>query len=155
MEILSVRIDAATKRRLEALAGSTASTKSKLAAAALREYLERHEWQINAIVAGLHAIDEERCVAHEALRHEVLDTGVQQDAAPESGRQPEPQPGAGPAPEAQAGPVAPQADDRAPEPQTVAVAVAERAAAVAEPRADERSRRLGTVFASFVRRGVG
>jgi len=45
-EILTVRLDARSKKRLEKLAGSTARTKSFLAAEAIRAYLDLKEWQV-------------------------------------------------------------------------------------------------------------
>ncbi len=55
MQILSVRIDAEIKARLEELALSTARTKSWLAAEAVRQFVESNEWQIQAIEEGVRA----------------------------------------------------------------------------------------------------
>ncbi len=55
MQILSVRIDAEIKARLEELAVSTARTKSWLAAEAVRQFVENNEWQIQAIEEGVRA----------------------------------------------------------------------------------------------------
>ncbi|MDJ0895015.1 MAG: ribbon-helix-helix domain-containing protein [Alphaproteobacteria bacterium] len=55
MQILSVRIDAEVKARLEELAVSTARTKSWLAAEAVRQFVENNEWQIQAVEEGVRA----------------------------------------------------------------------------------------------------
>ncbi len=47
--IISLRIPDAMKDRLDRLSVSTRRSRSFLAAEALTEYLERHEWQIGAI----------------------------------------------------------------------------------------------------------
>ena len=52
-EILTVRLDARSKKRLEKLAGSTARTKSFLAAEAIRAYLDLNEWQVAEIKKGI------------------------------------------------------------------------------------------------------
>jgi RHH-type rel operon transcriptional repressor/antitoxin RelB len=56
-EVLTIRIDAKSKKRLEKLAKATARTKSYLAAQAVRNYLDSNEWQIAAIKEGVRQAD--------------------------------------------------------------------------------------------------
>jgi RHH-type transcriptional regulator, rel operon repressor / antitoxin RelB len=51
--VVTARIDAALKAKLEALARSTKRSKSYLAAEAIAAYIELHEWQIGEIEAGI------------------------------------------------------------------------------------------------------
>jgi len=61
---LSVRINAETKKRLEALASRARRSKSFLAAEAIAAYVEAESWQLDEIQAGLEELDEGRGVAH-------------------------------------------------------------------------------------------
>ncbi|HVA79869.1 MAG TPA: ribbon-helix-helix protein, CopG family [Candidatus Binataceae bacterium] len=56
-EVLTIRIDAKSKKRLEKLAKATARTKSYLAAQAVRNYLDLNERQIAEIKKGIEAAD--------------------------------------------------------------------------------------------------
>ncbi len=60
---LSVRIDAETKKRLEALARSSKRTKSFLAAEAINAYVESESWQVGEIKAGLKELDAGKAVS--------------------------------------------------------------------------------------------
>jgi predicted transcriptional regulator len=62
--ILSVRIDARTKKQLEALAGRSRRSKSFLAAEAIAAFVEAEHWQLDEIHAGLQELDEGRGVPH-------------------------------------------------------------------------------------------
>ncbi len=62
--ILSVRIDARTKKQLEALAGRSRRSKSFLAAEAIAAFVEAEHWQLDEIQAGLDELDEGRGVPH-------------------------------------------------------------------------------------------
>jgi RHH-type transcriptional regulator, rel operon repressor / antitoxin RelB len=55
--IITTRIDAALKAKLEALARSTKRSKSYLAAEAIAAYVELNEWQIAEIEAGIAELD--------------------------------------------------------------------------------------------------
>ena len=55
--IITTRIDAALKAKLEALARSTKRSKSYLAAEAIAAYIELNEWQIAEIEAGIAELD--------------------------------------------------------------------------------------------------
>lgn len=68
--VVTARIDAALKVKLEALARSTKRSKSYLAAEAIAAYVELLEWQIGEIEAGIAELDagkglsEEEAEAH-------------------------------------------------------------------------------------------
>ena len=64
---LSVRIDLATKKRLEALAKSSRRTKSFLAAEAIAAYVDAESWQVEEIHAGLKELDAGRSVTHDRV----------------------------------------------------------------------------------------
>ncbi|MEZ5647663.1 MAG: ribbon-helix-helix protein, CopG family [Alphaproteobacteria bacterium] len=68
MEILSVRIDAALKRRLEVLAEAMTKTKSWISAEAVRQFVEHNEWQVQAILEGIKSADNMRYIAHAAIQ---------------------------------------------------------------------------------------
>ncbi len=55
--VITTRIDAALKAKLEALARSTKRSKSFLAAEAIAAYVEINEWQIGEITAGIKELD--------------------------------------------------------------------------------------------------
>ena len=55
--VITTRINAALKGKLEALARSTKRSKSFLAAEAIAAYVELNEWQIGEITAGLAELD--------------------------------------------------------------------------------------------------
>jgi RHH-type rel operon transcriptional repressor/antitoxin RelB len=65
---LTVRIDAKTKKRLEALAKDTRRSKSFLAAEAVARYVELEEWQIAHIKAGIADADAGRTIRHEKVK---------------------------------------------------------------------------------------
>jgi RHH-type rel operon transcriptional repressor/antitoxin RelB len=54
---MTLRIDAAMRRRLERLARATARSKAFLAQEAIRAYVDLHEWQVQAIEEGVRAAD--------------------------------------------------------------------------------------------------
>jgi len=55
--VITTRIDAALRAKLEALARSTRRSKSFLAAEAIAAYVELNEWQIGEITAGINELD--------------------------------------------------------------------------------------------------
>lgn len=61
---ISVRIDARTKKQLEALAGRARRSKSFLAAEAITAFVAAETWQLNEIEAGLKELDDGRGVPH-------------------------------------------------------------------------------------------
>ena len=54
---LTIRLDEEVKDRLDRLADSTQRSKSYLAAEAIREFVERNEWQVAQTRAALHEAD--------------------------------------------------------------------------------------------------
>lgn len=54
---LTLRLDAATRDRLDALAKSTKRSKSFLAGEAIATYLDAQEWQLGQVQAGLSDLD--------------------------------------------------------------------------------------------------
>ena len=63
-ETLSIRIDAETKKRLEAL---SKRSKSFLAAEAIASYVESEEWQLGEVQTGIADLDSGRDVGHEKI----------------------------------------------------------------------------------------
>jgi predicted transcriptional regulator len=55
--LVSVRVKPEIAQRLELLAEATKRSKSYLAAEALEEYLDIHEWQVQAIQEGIEAVN--------------------------------------------------------------------------------------------------
>jgi predicted transcriptional regulator len=55
--VITTRIDAALRAKLEALARRTKRSKSFLAAEAIAAYVEINEWQIGEITAGINELD--------------------------------------------------------------------------------------------------
>lgn len=64
---LSIRLDADTKARLEALSKSTHRSKSFLAADAIAAYVESEEWQLGELQSGINDLDAGRVVEHEKV----------------------------------------------------------------------------------------
>lgn len=56
-DILTLRLDPATSRRLGLLSKATDRTKSRLAAEAISKFLDDNAWQVSAIEAGVRAAD--------------------------------------------------------------------------------------------------
>ncbi len=66
-ETLSIRIDASTKKRLDALSKRSKRSKSFLAAEAITAYVDSEEWQIGEIQAGITELDSGKGVKHEKV----------------------------------------------------------------------------------------
>jgi RHH-type transcriptional regulator, rel operon repressor / antitoxin RelB len=66
-ETLSIRLDAGTKRRLDALSKRSKRSKSFLAAEAIAAYIESEEWQLGEIQAGLAELESGQEVSHEKV----------------------------------------------------------------------------------------
>ena len=62
----TVRVDTATKKRLESLATNTGRSRSFLAAEAIHEYLDVNEWQVAGIKAAIDEVDHEGTIPHAA-----------------------------------------------------------------------------------------
>ena len=66
-EILSIRIDADTKKRLDALSKKARRSKSFLAAEAIAAYVESEEWQLGEMKAGIDELESGQDVGHEKV----------------------------------------------------------------------------------------
>ena len=66
-ETLSIRIDAETKKRLDALSKRSKRSKSFLAAEAIAAYVESEEWQLGELQAGISELDAGQGVAHQKV----------------------------------------------------------------------------------------
>lgn len=66
-ETLSIRIDAETKKRLDALSKRARRSKSFLAAEAIAAYVQSEEWQLGEIQAGIGELDDGQGVSHEKV----------------------------------------------------------------------------------------
>lgn len=67
-EPVTLRLDAATRRRLERLAKATDRTRAALAAEAVKQYIELNEWQIAAIREGVRAAEDGEFIDHARLK---------------------------------------------------------------------------------------
>ena len=65
---ITLRLDSATRKRLERLAKATERSRAALAADAVRQYLDLNEWQIAAIQAGVREADRGRLIDHRKLK---------------------------------------------------------------------------------------
>ena len=67
-EPVTLRLDAATRKRLDRLARATDRTRAALAAEAVRQFVEINEWQIAAIQEGVREADRGRFIDHARLK---------------------------------------------------------------------------------------
>jgi len=67
-EPVTLRLDAATRKRLDKLAKATERSRAALAADAVRQYLDLNEWQIAAIQAGVQEANRGRFIDHGKLK---------------------------------------------------------------------------------------
>ena len=68
---VSIRIDPASKKRLEKLAKSTGRSRSFLAAEAINEYLDLNEWQVAGIQKAVASLDRGEGVPNERVKEWV------------------------------------------------------------------------------------
>jgi predicted transcriptional regulator len=66
-ETLSIRIDAATKKRLDLLSKRSRRSKSFLAAEAIAAFVESEEWQIGELQAGIAELEAGQTISHEKV----------------------------------------------------------------------------------------
>ena len=66
-ETLSIRLDSATKRRLDSLAKRSRRSKSFLAAEAITAFVDSEEWQLGELDAGLADLDAGHTVSHQRV----------------------------------------------------------------------------------------
>ena len=67
-EPVTLRLDAATRKRLDRLAKTTDRSRAALAAEAVRQFLEINEWQIAAIQEGVREADRGQFIDHARLK---------------------------------------------------------------------------------------
>jgi predicted transcriptional regulator len=67
-EPVTLRLDAATRKRLDKLAKATERSRAALAADAVRQYLDLNEWQIAAIETGVREADRGQLIDHAKLK---------------------------------------------------------------------------------------
>lgn len=79
---LSVRIDANTKRRLDALARRARRSKSFLAAEAISAYVDAETWQLDEIHAGVDELDKGRGVSHADAANWLRSWGKKRERKP-------------------------------------------------------------------------
>jgi RHH-type rel operon transcriptional repressor/antitoxin RelB len=77
--VISLRIPDTVKDRLDRLAGSTKRSRSFLAAEALSEYLERHEWQVAAIDSAVLEADKGGFVSHDVAEEWLTSWGTENE----------------------------------------------------------------------------
>jgi predicted transcriptional regulator len=66
-ETLSIRIDMATKKRLDALSKRSKRSKSFLAAEAITAHVDSEEWQIGEIRSSISELDAGKAVSHDKV----------------------------------------------------------------------------------------
>ena len=65
---MTLRLDAATLKRLDKLAKTTDRSRAALAAEAIRQFVEINEWQIAAIQEGVRSADRGQFIDHARLK---------------------------------------------------------------------------------------
>jgi predicted transcriptional regulator len=80
--ILSVRVPIKLRKRLEGLAKTTASNRSRLAVEALESYVEEQETQLAKIDQGLRNADAGRVVPHDAVKRYLQSWGSKRKLPP-------------------------------------------------------------------------
>ncbi len=66
-ETLSIRVPAATKKRLDRLSKLSNRSRSFLAAEAITAYVDSEEWQLGEIQAGIGEVEAGQGVSHEKV----------------------------------------------------------------------------------------
>ena len=67
-EPVTLRLDSATRKRLDKLAKATERSRAALAADAVIQYLDLNEWQISAIEAGVSQANKGQFIDHALLK---------------------------------------------------------------------------------------
>jgi predicted transcriptional regulator len=76
---ITVRLDKAVKKRLEAAAERVRRSKSFLAAEAIEEYLAVQDWQVEAINKGIAAADLGETVPHDRVKAWARSLGTRRE----------------------------------------------------------------------------
>ena len=82
---ITLRLDAATLRRLDQLAEVTERSKAWLAAQAVKDYLELNEWQTQAISAAVKRVDSRGA---KFIDHEKVDEWLDRWGTPQERKLP-------------------------------------------------------------------
>ena len=80
--ILSVRVPVKLRKRLEGLAKTTASNRSRLAVEALQSYVEEQEEQLAKIDQGIRDADAGRVVSHQGVKRYLKSWGSKRKLPP-------------------------------------------------------------------------
>jgi len=80
-ETLSIRIDAETKARLDALSKRVKRSKSFLAAEAIAAYVESEAWQLEEVQAGIADADAGRVVSHKKVSKWLKSWGTRAESS--------------------------------------------------------------------------
>ena len=67
-EPVTLRLDAATRKRFDRLSKATDRSRAALAAEAVRQFVELNEWQIAAIEEGVRVADRGQFIDHAKLK---------------------------------------------------------------------------------------
>jgi len=76
---MTLRVDAATRQRLDRLAKSTSRTRAFLAETAIKSYLDQNEWQIAAIEQGKRDADAGNVIAHDEVAEWLASWGTKRE----------------------------------------------------------------------------
>lgn len=79
-DVLTLRLDSRTSRRLARLAKATDRTRVRLAEEALAKFLDDQAWQLAAIEEGVAAADAGEVVAHDDIEAWVKSWGTRREA---------------------------------------------------------------------------
>lgn len=77
--VVSIRVENETHERLERLTKSTKRSRSYLAAEAIREYLDRNEWQIKSIDEAVEKANHGDFISHEATKDWLTSWGSENE----------------------------------------------------------------------------
>jgi predicted transcriptional regulator len=78
-DTFSVRLNRATKSRLQKLAKSTGRSRSFLAAQAIHEYLDVNEWQVARIKQAIASLDAGKGIPHSEVKNWIAAWGSAQE----------------------------------------------------------------------------
>ena len=81
-ETLSIRIDAGTKKRLDALARRAKRSKSFLAAEAINAYIEAEEWQLSEIHSSIREVEVGKVLSHDRASKWLRSWGKKSELKP-------------------------------------------------------------------------
>jgi RHH-type rel operon transcriptional repressor/antitoxin RelB len=74
-DTFSVRLDRATKGRLQRLAKSTGRSRAFLAAQAIHEYLDVNEWQVARTKQAIASLDAGKGIPHDEVKRWIASWG--------------------------------------------------------------------------------